>query len=123
MESWDLQFPLADYLVSYIVRHLATNYDAAAKYLGNAIPLKLLFGLISIIITLICLIILKTPMLSIIITLMFTIELIFKSMIGLFNGTFQAYEEGKYQGIGNILMNTLTLIFILNLIIYLFLSL
>ena len=29
---------------THIVRHIATNYESAPKYLGNAIPLKLLFS-------------------------------------------------------------------------------
>ena len=51
--------------------------------------------------------------LTIKITLLFTIERIFISMTGLLNGSLQAVEEGKYQAIGNILLNSLLLIFIL----------
>ena len=35
-----------------------------------------------------------------------------EKVIGLFNGSLQATEEGKYQAIGNILLNILLLIFI-----------
>ena len=63
--------------------------------------------------TLIILIILKSNELTIIITLLFMIEGIIKSFIGLLNGSFQAFEEGKYQGIGNSLLNLILLIFIL----------
>ena len=38
---------------SHIVRHIATDYDSAPKYLGNAIPLKSLFSIGSIILTLV----------------------------------------------------------------------
>ena len=98
---------------THIVRHIATNYESAPKYLGNAIPLKLIFSFIKVIISFIILILLKTNEFTITITLLFSIEMIIKSYIYLMNGTFQAFENGKYQAIGNTLMNTTTLLFIL----------
>lgn len=97
----------------HIVRHISTDYDSAAKYLGNAIPLKTLFAIGTFILTLIILIIMGSNELTITITLLFTIEMIIKSFINLLNASFQAFEEGKYQGIGNTLLNLLLLIFIL----------
>jgi O-antigen/teichoic acid export membrane protein len=98
---------------AHIVRHIATNYDSAPKYLGNAIPVKLLFSTVKIILSIIILLILGMNELTITITLLFSIEMIFKSYIALLNGTFQSFEIGKYQGIGNIILNVTTLIFIL----------
>ena len=98
---------------THIVRHIATDYESAPKYLGNAIPLKCFFALGSFILSLIILILMKANELTIIITLLFTIEMIFKSYINLINGSFQAFEEGKYQGIGNTILNVILLIFIL----------
>ena len=98
---------------SHVVREIATNYDLTPKYLGNAIPLKSLFVIGTFILTLIILILMNANTLTITITLLFTIEMVFKTFIGLLNGSFQAYEEGKYQGIGNILLNIILLIFIL----------
>ena len=97
----------------HIVRHIATNFESTQKYLGNAIPLKSIFAIGTFILTLIILILLKCDELTITITLLFTIEMIIKSFIGLLNGSFQAFEEGKYQGIGNTLLNVILLIFIL----------
>lgn len=98
---------------THIVRHIATDYDSAPKYLGNAIPLKSIFTIGTIFITLIILILMKSDELTITITLLFLIERILISFIGLFNGCFQAFEEGKYQGIQNTLVNIILLIFIL----------
>ncbi len=95
------------------VRHIATDYDSAPKYLGNIIPLKGLFSLMGFIIILIILIILKADELTIIITLLFAIEQIIKKFVELMNATFQAFEEGKYQGIGNTILNILLFVFIL----------
>jgi len=98
---------------NHIVRHIATDYDSAPKYIGNAIPLKSIFSIVTILLALITLILMKANELVITVTLLFTIEIIFKSFIGFLNGTFQAYEEGKYQGIGNTILHILLLIFIL----------
>lgn len=98
---------------SHIVRNISTDYSSAPKYLGNAIPLKIIFIAVALILTLITLILMKSNELIITVTLLFTIEMIFKSYINLFNGSFQAFEEGKYQGIGNTIVTILTLIFIL----------
>ena len=98
---------------NHIVRHIATDYDSAPKYLGNALPLKSIFSVGTIIITLIILILMQANELVITVTLLFTIEMILKSYIGTLNGSFQAFEEGKYQGIGNTILHVLLLIFIL----------
>lgn len=98
---------------THIVRHIATDYDSAPKYLGNVIPLKSLLSIGTMFLTLIILILLKSNELTIIITLLFMIERILTSFISLFNGSFQAFEEGKYQGIGNTLLNLILFIFII----------
>ena len=100
-------------LNNHVVRHIATNYESAPKYLGNAMPLKSIFGLGTIIITLVILIVMKSNEIVVIVTLLFTLEMIIKSFIGLIDGSFQAFEEGKYQGIGNLILHILLLIFIL----------
>ena len=98
---------------THIIRHIATDYESAPKYLGNAIPLKSIFSIGTFILTLIILIVMKSNELTITITLLFTIEMVIKSFIGLLNGSFQAFEEGKYQGISNTLLNVILLTFIL----------
>ena len=98
---------------THIVRYISTNIKSAPKYLGNILPLKLIFSAIYFLITIIILILLKTDEFTILITLLFTIEIVFKSFISTINGAFQAFENGKYQGISITLVNTTTLLFIL----------
>ena len=98
---------------TYTVRHISTDYESAPKYLGNTIPLKVIFSGIKLILTFIILVLLNVNQFTIFITLLFSIESIFISYANTLYGTFQAFEKGKYQGICNILMNTITLIFIL----------
>lgn len=98
---------------THIVRHVSTDYDSAPKYLGNALPLKSIFSVGAFLLTLIILILMKSDELTITITLLFLIERILISFMGLFNGCFQAFEQGKYQGIQNTLLNTILLIFII----------
>lgn len=95
------------------VRHIATNYDSAPKYLGNAIPLKGLFSICGFVIIFIVLVLMRADELTIIVTLLFAIEQIIKKFVELMNATFQAFEEGKYQGILNTLMNVILFIFII----------
>ena len=99
------------------VRHIATDYDSAPKYLGNAIPLKGLFSIFGFIVILIVLIVMKCDELTITVTLLITIEQIIKKFVELMTATFQAFEKGKFQGISNTLLNILTFIFIL-IVIY-----
>ena len=104
----------ADFGIStHIVRDIATDNNIAAKYIGNAIPLKTIFSIGTLILAFFILLLLKTDELTLTVTLLFIIEMIIKSIIGLLNGTFQAFEEGKYQGIGNTLLNLILLAFIL----------
>ena len=98
---------------THIIRHISTDNDSAPKYLGNAIPLKGVFGIGTIILILIILILMKSDELTITVTLLFAIEMIIRSLLGLLNGSFQAFEEGKYQGIENTLLHIILLIFIL----------
>ena len=95
------------------VRHIATDYDSAPKYLGNAIPLKGLFSIFGFFVILIVLILMKCDELTITVTLLITLEQIIKKFVELMTATFQAFEEGKLQGISNTLLNVLTFIFIL----------
>ena len=95
------------------VRHIATDYDSAPKYLGNAIPLKGLFSIFGFFVILIVLILMNCDELTITVTLLITIEQIIKKFVELMTATFQAFEEGKFQGISNTLLNVLTFIFIL----------
>lgn len=100
-------------IATHIIRHISTDYDSASKYLGNAIPLKSLFSFITFGVSLIILILMKCNPITIGITLLLTIHSCIGSMNGIFNGTFQAFEEGKYQGINNTIYNILLLTFIL----------
>ena len=100
-------------ITAYMVRHIATDYDSTPKFLGNAFPIKSFFSFVTFLITLIILIIIKAPELTITVTLLLTLEMIIKSFTGLLNGTFQAYEQTKYQGIGTAIQHLLLLIFIL----------
>lgn len=97
---------------AHVVRHVATDYESAPKYVGNVIPLKVILAIINLIVTPIILIILNIDGYTIFITMIFTLEIIFKSYTNTLFGVFQAFEEGKYQGIGYSLMNASTLLFI-----------
>lgn len=98
---------------NYTIRQIATDYESAPKYLGNLLPLKSLFAVGTFLLLTIILVIMKCDETTLTITLLFLIEGVFQSMIGTLNGTFQTFEKGKYQGIGNILLNISLFVFIL----------
>ena len=100
-------------IATHIIRHISTDYDSTSKYLGNGLVLKSIFSIANFGLSLVILIIMRCDSITIAVTMLFTIETIIKAFYGLFTGTFQAYEEGKYQGISNTIMNLLLLIFIL----------
>ena len=97
---------------THIVRHISTDYSSAPKYVGNAIPLKGIFSIGSIVLTLVILILMKSDELTICVTLLFLIQRIVLSLNEFIIGCFQAFEEGKYQGIRNTILNLLQLIFL-----------
>ena len=66
---------------THIVRHISTDYESGPKYLGNAIPLKIIFASIKLILTFIILVLLKINEFTIFITLLFSFEMIFKSFM------------------------------------------
>lgn len=100
-------------ITSYTIRQLATDRNSTAKYLGNIYPLKSLLSIGTFFLLFIILISMRCDGFTIIITLLFMIEGIIQTMTNSLNGTFQAYEKGKYQGIGNSLVNILLLILIM----------
>ncbi|MDL2246548.1 flippase [Methanobrevibacter sp. OttesenSCG-928-K11] len=104
---------VADFGIStHIVRKISSDFGLASKYLGNAFPLKSIFSIFSFLFILIILIILGYDEITITVTLLFTLEMIFKSMFNLCSGAFQAVEKGKYQSIGTTILNVILLIFI-----------
>ncbi|MCQ2960932.1 MAG: flippase [archaeon] len=98
---------------TFITREIAKFKESTHKYFNNIFLLKLLLGIILFFISGLILYILGYSHLTIVVTLIFTIELIFISMVGFLNGVFQAFEKVKYQAIGNILNSGLLLLGIL----------
>ena len=100
-------------VTNYTVRQIATDNDSAKKYLGNIFPLKCILSIGSFLLLFIVLILMKSDELTITITLLFMINSIFQTITSTLNGSFQAFEKMKYQGIGNIILNILLFVFIL----------
>lgn len=98
---------------TYITREIAKNRNSVNKYFNNIFIFKLILAIILFFISGLILYLLGYPQWTILITLLFTIELIFMSMTVFLNGVFQAFEEVKYQAIGSILNSGLLLIGIL----------
>lgn len=94
---------------THIVRSVSTDYTIGPKYLGNAIPLKILLSVLYLAIVYVILLAMGCGWVTIYITLLFVLENCLKGITNLFNGIFQAHEEGKYQAISNALLSFLTM--------------
>lgn len=97
----------------YTTRELSRDRSQVNKFVGNIVPLKSLLTISSFLVILFILLIIGYDALTIIVTLIFAIELVFMSFMNFFGGVFQAFEELKYQAIGTILNSILLLIGIL----------
>ena len=95
---------------TYITREIAKRKDLVLKYVNNIFLFKLILAILLFFISWLVLYLMKYSQLTIIVTLIFSIELIFMSMVGFLNGVFQAFEEVKYQAIGAILNSIFLLI-------------
>ena len=98
---------------TYITREIAKHKDLVYKYTNNIFLIKLILAIILFFISGILLFALGYSNLTILVTLIFTLELIFISMTNYLNGVFQSFEELKYQAIGTILNSGFLLIGIL----------
>lgn len=98
---------------TYVTREIAKNKECVGKYVNNIFYFKLILAFALFIISGLLLYLMNYPFITILVTLIFTIELIFISMTTFFNGVFQAFENVKYQAIGTILNSLLLLIGIL----------
>ena len=80
-----------------IVRAMAADNSVTDKYLGNAISLRFVFALIYSGIILSVLLIMHSSPQTILITMLFTLEIIIKNFSSLCNSTFNAHQRTKYQ--------------------------
>ncbi len=98
---------------TYITREIAKHKNLVRKYFNNIFFFKLILATILLFLSGLILYVMGYSHLTIIVTLIFTIELIFMSMTTFLNGVFQAFEKVKYQAIGAILNSSFLLIGIL----------
>lgn len=98
---------------TYVTREISKNKNLLNKYVNNIFLFKIILAIFLFFICGMFLYILGYPYLTILITLIFTIELIFMSMTHFLNGVFQAFEKVRFQAIGTILYSGLLLIGIL----------
>ena len=98
---------------TYATRELSRDKNQISKYVNNILPFKILLSIALFLISWVILYLMGYDVLTIEVTLIFTIEMFFMSMVNFFNGIFQAFEELKYQAMGTILNSGLLLVGIL----------
>ena len=98
---------------TYIIREIAKHKEMLFKYMNNILLFKFILAITIFFISGLILYFLGYSHLTILVSLIFTIEIIIISMTTFLNGIFQALEEVKHQAIGSILNSGFLLIGIL----------
>lgn len=96
---------------TYTTRELSRDKSKVKKFINNIIPFKIILSILVFIFTALILYLLGYSYLAIEVALLISIETIFICMIKFMNGVFQAYENLKYNSIGDIIASFSLLIF------------
>ncbi|WP_297980430.1 flippase [uncultured Methanobrevibacter sp.] len=96
---------------TFATRELSQDKSKTQKYINNVIPFKIVLSIVLFFVTAILLYLLGYNKLVIEVTLLISLETIFICMIKFIGGVFQAYENQKYNSIGEIISSLFLLIF------------
>lgn len=104
----------------YTTKILSKDFTNNHEKLGSIFLLKIILAILTVILSLFCLILIKKDVLTIEVSLIMTLEIILLSFTELLNGIFQAIEKIKYQVYGTfinngIMLSLISLVFLLNL--------
>jgi len=98
---------------TYATRELSRDRSLLSKFTNNVIPLKLILAIFLFLISWLILSLMNYNHLTIIVSLIMTIEIVLLSMTQYINAVYQAFEKLKYQAIGIILNTSVLLISVL----------
>ncbi len=104
-------------IFTYLVRAISTDFENEDKYLNNTLSLKIFLAIFYLAIVVLAAVFLGWDRYVIGICLLFAFEYLIKTYHDVFFSSFQAHEKIKYQAITNIIINSLTLIFIILVIV------
>lgn len=104
-------------IFTYLVRAISTDFENEDKYINNTLSLKIFLAIFYLIIVFLAAFFLGWNRYVIGFCMLFAFEYIIKSYHDVFFSSFQAHEKIKYQAITNIIINSLTLIFIVLVIV------
>ncbi len=100
-------------LTTYSIRDMSRDTDLISEYIGRLIPLKILLGIFTFVLTLIILILMGYDHISIEVTLILVFQIFFMSLGSLIGGAFQALRKLKYSSISGIIYSLVQLSMIL----------
>ncbi|MBO7715989.1 MAG: flippase [Methanobrevibacter sp.] len=98
---------------TYATREIAKHKEVLYKYMNNIFLFKIILAILLFFLSLLILYLMNYPARTILVTMIFTVEISVMSLTVFLNGVFQAFEKVKYQAIGSILNSSLLLLFIL----------
>ena len=82
---------------TYTTREVAKHKDLLHKYVNNIFLFKIILAIFLFFVSLLILYLMKYPSTTILVTMIFTVEISIMSMTVFLNGVFQAFEKVKYQ--------------------------
>jgi O-antigen/teichoic acid export membrane protein len=97
-------------LSQFIVREISRDPSLAPKYLGNALGIKIIASLLTLILAALIINGLNYPAKTVDVVYLIALYVLFNSFIQLFYSLFQSYEKMEYQAIGLVLTNILLLV-------------
>ncbi|MCR5703190.1 MAG: flippase [Eubacterium sp.] len=87
-------------MTTYVTREVARNRSKLDEYVNLVIPIKIILSVAVLFLSGILFVFLNCEKITILVTLIYMIEMILMTFTQLINGIFQAFEEVKYQAIG-----------------------
>lgn len=93
----------------YLTREVARYKETMPKFINNILPLKTVLSIVLLIFTGLVLYLLGYSNLTILVTLIFSVDVILSAFALVFASVFQAYEDMKYQSIGGIILSLIVL--------------
>lgn len=96
-------------LNTFMIREVSRDLSARDKYVSNIFVIKTLLAVLTLFLIVVTINLLNYPPETILVVYILALNIIFNSISGIFNSTFQAYQKMEWQSLGTILNSTLLL--------------
>jgi O-antigen/teichoic acid export membrane protein len=95
---------------TYTIREVTRNKSLASKYLGNIIPVRVIFSIGNFLLIVAIINLMGYPDQTINVVYIIALSIVLNSFTGIINAIFQAYEKMEYLSVGAILNSSIMLV-------------